>query len=237
MNSKDNKDDFQNIRYKYRGTKEIIKSLLQTPFGFHQIVVYPSNIEMLRELYSHYINRLLEDSNEMVIFLPYHESSESVKNILDLFNSNMDKNNDNKNNNDKDIIDIKKYINNGSLVIIDSNKISLNLEHKNQNENDTMINKNNINSFPSLLRMSISHAKKLKKIGITILVDYGFIYGKENGYEKLLELEKSIPLFFEHINIKQICLYNQIDFFNTFTKQQKKEILDLHSRSIIIMDS
>ena len=108
MNFDDRRSDAQNIKYHYRGVKEILDSLLQTPIGIHQIVVYPSNIEMLRELYSHYINRLLEDSNEMVIFLPYHESSESVKNILDLFNSNMDKNNDNKNNNDKNIINIKK---------------------------------------------------------------------------------------------------------------------------------
>jgi hypothetical protein len=30
-------------------------------------------------------------------------------------------------------------------------------------------------SFSSLVRMSLSHAKKLKNEGITILFDYGFI--------------------------------------------------------------
>jgi hypothetical protein len=83
--------------------------------------------------------------------------------------------------------------------------------------------------------MSLSHAKKLKKEGITILVDYGFIYEKK-GFESLVELEKSIPLYFDTIKIKQICLYHQKDFFNSFTKQQKKEILDLHSRSILMTD-
>ena len=37
--------------------------------------------------------------------------------------------------------------------------------------------------------MSLSHAKKLKKEGITILVDYGFIY-EEKGFESLVNLEK-----------------------------------------------
>ena len=83
--------------------------------------------------------------------------------------------------------------------------------------------------------MSISHAKKLKKEGITILVDYGFIY-EEKGFESLVNLEKSIPRHFDSMKIKQICLYHQKDFFNSFTKQQKKEILDLHSRSILMTD-
>jgi hypothetical protein len=59
---------------------------------------------------------------------------------------------------------------------------------------------------------------------------------EKKGFESLVELEKSIPLYFDTIKIKQICLYHQKDFFNSFTKQQKKEILDLHSRSILMTD-
>jgi hypothetical protein len=89
--------------------------------------------------------------------------------------------------------------------------------------------------------MSANHANKLRKEGITIIVEYGFIYNnnKNNKHETfvyLLELEKSIPYFFDKIQIRQICLYNQKDFFHRFTKQQKKEILDLHSRSIIMVE-
>lgn len=84
--------------------------------------------------------------------------------------------------------------------------------------------------------MSSYHAKRLKKAGITILADYGFISEKK-GYQDLIELEKSIPPFFDSIKIKQICLYNQNNFFNKFTKQQKTELLDLHSRSIMMMDN
>lgn len=78
--------------------------------------------------------------------------------------------------------------------------------------------------------------QKIKKEGVTILADYGSIY-KKKQFEDLLELEKSIPHTFDNINIKQICLYNQNDFFHKFTKLQKKELLDLHSRSILMIDS
>jgi hypothetical protein len=134
------------------------------------------------------------------------------------------------------------------LVIIESPKIFSNVEGETTatsttrngdlnkyNNNNSIVNKKNNDNFSSLVRMSLSHAKKLKKGGITILADYGFIYEKK-GFENLIELEKSIPPYFENIKIKQICLYHQKDFFNRFTKLQQKEILDLHSRSILMTD-
>src|SRR5918993_1460621 len=246
MNFNDDTNDVKNIKYQHRGVKEILNSLLNTPIGIHQIVVYP-NIELLREAYFHYIKRLLEDNNEMVIFLPYYESVDSVKKILSSFSTknNEDGNDDRKGNNQKNnSIDVKRYTCNGSLVIIESQKIFSNVEGETKTttinfqldryDNNSIPNNDNY-SFSSLVRMSLSHAKKLKKEGITILVDYGFIYEKK-GFKSLVELEKSIPLYFDTIKIKQICLYHQKDFFNSFTKQQKKEILDLHGRSILMTD-
>lgn len=251
MNLNDDANDVKSNNYQHRGVKEILNSLLQTPIGIHQIIVYPNNIKILRETYFYYIKKLLKDNNEIVIFLPYHESADSVKNtLLSSFlltqNNNSNYRNNNNNNNDKEKqqqnIDIKRYINNGSLLIIDSYQIFSTTETRNQIDKDNKkfdilnINNNKYYNFSSLIRMSLSHAKKLKKDGITILADYGFIY-KENGFEDLLELEKSIPHTFDNINIKQICLYNQNDFFHKFTKLQKKELLDLHSRSILMIDS
>lgn len=252
----DNTDDIQNIKYQHRGIKEILKSLLETPIGIHQIFVYP-NIEMLREIYFHYIKKLLDNNNEIIIFLPYYETAESVKKVLSSFSIEYNNNNNIEQNKYKDkkdttvIEDINRYINNGSLVIIDSEKAFSNvheLETKTngQSDKDNVItqanssNTNRNNNFLSLLRMSMSQINKLRKEGITIIADYGFMYNNNNNkkykYEDLLELEKSIPYFFDNIKIRQICLYNQKDFFHKFTKQQKKEILDLHSRSIMMMD-
>src|SRR5215208_1252907 len=78
MNLHDDTNNIKIIKYQHRGVKEILNSLLNTPTGIHQIVVYP-NLEIIRETYFHYIKRLLDNSNEMVIFLPYYESSHSVK--------------------------------------------------------------------------------------------------------------------------------------------------------------
>jgi len=112
------------------------------------------------------------------------------------------------------------------------------MEKKIENNNNDHIgnNNNNNNNFISLIRMSLSHAKRLKKEGITILADYWHIYNKD-VFEDLVDLEKSIPYTLDNINIKQISLFSQKDFFHTSTKQQKKEILDLHSRSIIMVDN
>jgi len=252
----DNTDDIQNIKYQHRGIKEILKSLLETPIGIHQIFVYP-NIEMLREIYFHYIKKLLDNNNEIIIFLPYYETAESVKKVLSSFSIEYNNNNNIEQNKYKDkkdttvIEDINRYINNGSLVIIDSEKAFSNVQEletktNGQSDKDNVItqanssNTNSNNNFLSLLRMSMSQINKLRKEGITIIADYGFMYNNNNNkkykYEDLLELEKSIPYFFDNIKIRQICLYNQKDFFHKFTKQQKKEILDLHSRSIMMMD-
>ena len=254
----DNIDDRQNTKYQHREINEILKSLLETPIGIHQIFVYP-NIDILREIYFHYIERLLNNNNEIVIFLPYYETAESVKKVLSSFSIDYYNNNNNKSidlNKYKDkkntaIVDINRYINNGSLVIIDSDKAFSNIQEietitkiNDQIDKDNTIthansrNTNSNNNFLSLLRMSTYHINKLRKEGITIIADYGFIYNnnKKDKFEDLLELEKSIPYFFDNIKIRQICLYNQKDFFHKFTKQQKKEILDLHSRSILMVD-
>jgi hypothetical protein len=251
MNFNDDTNNVKNIKYQHRGVKEILNSLLNTPIGIHQIVVYP-NIDVLRETYFHFIKRLLEGNNEMVIFLPYCESAESVQRILSSFPTASNKNGNEKGNKQKNSssIDIKRYTHNGSLVIIDSQKTFSNVEgettttmnhqfdkcnNSNSNSNSNSISHNDNENFSSLVRMALSHAKKLKKESITILADYGYIYEKK-GFESLAELEKSIPLYFDSVKIKQICLYHQKDFFNGFTKQQKKEILDLHSRSILMTD-
>jgi hypothetical protein len=247
-------DDIQNIEYQNRGIKEILKSLLETPIGIHQIFVYP-NIDMLRKLYFHYIKSLLDNNNEIIIFLPYYETAESVKKVLSSFS--IDYNNDiidqNKYIDKKDTVieDVNRYINNGSLVIIDSEKAFSNAQEietitktNDQIDKDNTIthanssNTNRNNNFLSLVRMSLYQINKLRKEGITIIADYGFIYNnnKKEKFENLIELEKSIPYFFDNIKIRQICLYNQKDFFHKFTKQQKKEVLDLHSRTIIMID-
>src|SRR5215211_2313989 len=152
MNFNDDTNDLKNTKYQHRGVKEILNSLLNTPIGIHQIVVYP-NIEVLRETYFYYIKILLEDNNEMIVFLPYYESSDSVKRILSSFptKSNEDDNNEKGNNQKNSSIDVKRYTYNGSLVIIESQKIFTNVEGETTTSINHQLDKYNNNSN------SISH--------------------------------------------------------------------------------
>ncbi len=243
MYNKSPDDTLSNIKFQHRGVKEILNSLIQTPVGVHQIVIYPNDINMLQETYYYYLKNLLFN-NEIVVFIPYHENSHSVKERLDYYSQNNIYQTSNKIV-FQDGLSITDYLRNGSLTIIDSSKLfSASDEsskendfhqYSSQKENDNYNNRNTA-SYASLIRMAMSRAKKLQKNNITIMADYAFVYDV-NGYSSLIELEKSIPHFFDSIKIKQICLYSQKDFFNRLTKQQKTEILNLHSRSVIMIDS
>ena len=236
MNTDDDESDFKNylgksITHRHRGVKEVLQSLIQTPVGIHQLLVYPHDIEALREVYFHYIMRLLENNNDIVMFLPFHETAESVKNVLSSLSIR-----------DGVALDLNKYIDNGILTIIDSDTaFSSHINNIKQigdviDPNKKNIHNNNGDNFYSLVRMSLSHAKKLGKDNLTIMADYGPIYNhnKKNRYGILLDFEKSIPYFFEDIKIRQICLYSEKYFFEKFNKQQEKNLIDLHSRSIIM---
>ena len=65
----------------------------------------------LRQIYSSYIKAQIEDNNEIVLILPYYETTGMVRRILS-----------GENNNGGNIIDLRKYEKEGSFVIIDSVK-------------------------------------------------------------------------------------------------------------------
>ena len=67
----------------------------------------------LRQIYSGYIKAQLEDNNEIVLILPYYETTEMVRSVLS---------GENDNSKGGSIIDVRKYEKEGSLMIIDSVK-------------------------------------------------------------------------------------------------------------------
>ena len=74
-NLNSNDDDRNN-----RSVVDLIKSLRQTMYGTHSVVVYP-DLDILREIYSQFVKVELE-TNHNVLLLPYYESIESVRNYL-----------------------------------------------------------------------------------------------------------------------------------------------------------
>ena len=95
-----------------------INQLRQANYRDHYMIVYP-DLTTLREIYSHYIKYQLEENNEIVLIIPYYETTDTVRRVL-----SEKKRNDDANNNDNGLpyIDVQKYENKGSLVIIDSAK-------------------------------------------------------------------------------------------------------------------
>src|SRR5919205_3558965 len=96
-------------------SNDVIKQIRQAEFGAHYIIVYP-DMMTLRQIYSRYIKAQIEDHNEIILMLPYYETTEMVRSIL------SGENNNNNNNNGGSIIDVRKYEKEGSLIIIDSVK-------------------------------------------------------------------------------------------------------------------
>src|SRR5918994_3268213 len=65
----------------YGCTEEISKELRRSEIGSHFLVEYP-NLPTLREMYSLYTKSALYDGNEIVIILPFYETTDSVRRIL-----------------------------------------------------------------------------------------------------------------------------------------------------------
>ena len=76
----------------------------QAEYGAHYILVYP-DLFILRELYSNYIKKQIEENNEMILINPFYETTDSVRQILS-----------------KRGINVSKYEREKVLVIIDSLK-------------------------------------------------------------------------------------------------------------------
>jgi MEDS: MEthanogen/methylotroph, DcmR Sensory domain len=76
----------------------------QSESGVHYMIVYP-NLTLLRELYSSYTQKRIQENNEIVLINPFYETADSVRQVLSQTNHGMD---------------ISKYEKEKALMIIDS---------------------------------------------------------------------------------------------------------------------
>ena len=83
----------------------ILDQLNQIESGAHYIVIYDDLITF-RQIYSYYRKIQLEENNELVLLLPYYETTDTIRCRL--------------RENEHACIDVRKYEKEGSLVIIDS---------------------------------------------------------------------------------------------------------------------
>jgi archaellum biogenesis ATPase FlaH len=73
-------------------------------YGAHYIIIYP-NLDTMRQLYASYINKQIQENNEIVLVNPFYETTESIRQLLSQRNPDLD---------------VPKHEKEKSLIIIDS---------------------------------------------------------------------------------------------------------------------
>ncbi len=177
-------------------------------YGVHCLVVYP-DMNTLRRIYSYYTKMQLEDNNEIVLIVPYYETTEMVRSVLSGEN----------NNNQSNIIDVRKYEKQGSLVIIDSVKAYFSSD---------------IDLMSYLARLA-KQAQFSGKNGISIIADLASFYYNDQS-DKLIEYEMSLPTKYDdNMKLKGFCFYHQEDFDRRLREQQKQTLLEHHGKDLMVV--
>ena len=191
-----------------------INQLRQADYGDHYMIVYP-DLDTLREIYLRYIKFQLEENNEIVIIIPYYETTDSVRRIL----SKNKEANDSKNDNDLPYIDVQKYENEGSLIIIDSAKAYFKSEI----------------GLELFIQKLVKQAESLGKNGVSVLTDSGS-FSLFGGREKLVDYELSLPSKYPHgTKLKRFCINNKKDF-EELIQEQKEKLIEHHGKNILIVN-
>ena len=201
---KKNVIDVRNIdHYDINHTLEI---MLQADYGSHYIIVYP-DLSTLRRIYSNYSKIQLENKNDIVLLLPFYETTESVRKILSgSFHDAISS------------LDIGKNEKDGSLVIVDSKK--------------AYFGSKTVVDIKVFVGMLIEHAKHSEKTGVCVIADMGaFFYF--NKIQELLEHETSLPPKSD-LKLKAFCCYHESDFSDYLTEEQKQSLLHHHCKEMII---
>jgi hypothetical protein len=191
-----------------------INQLRQAEYGDHYMIVYP-DLDTLREIYLRYIKFQLEENNEIVLMIPYYETTDSVRRIL----SKNKEANDSTNDNDLPYIDVQKYENEGSLIIIDSAKAYFKSEI----------------GLELFIQKLVKQAESLGKNGVSVLTDSGS-FSLFGGREKLVDYELSLPSKYPHgTKLKRFCINNKKDF-EEIIQEQKDKLIEHHGKNILIVN-
>ena len=68
---------------------DALSHLNQANYGSHIMIIYP-DLDTLRELYSNYVQKQIQENNEIVLVNPFYETSHSVRRVLlEKFNHGM----------------------------------------------------------------------------------------------------------------------------------------------------
>ena len=177
--------------------EDAASELSKEEYGIHYMIIYP-DLATLREFYSYYIKNQIEQNNEIVLFSPFYETTDSVRQILSEGHTAIE--------------DVSKYENENFLIIIDALK---NYFQKDEGDETDW----------SFKERMVKNAKKKGKSGFSILGDMG-AFNYKGKIKELVDYELSLPSKYD-IDIRGFCLYHQKDF-DRFAEEQKQKLVDHH---------
>jgi hypothetical protein len=199
--------------------------------GENSIVVYP-DLQTFRQIYTRYVKEKLakpgentqedEESTEsanndnndeprrnkqssnsrIVLIAAYYETVDSVKHHLIAFG----------------IKNVQKYIDEGSLVIVDSFYSFF----------------PDVNGMKKLIDSLSQRAKREGRAGVTALVDMGpfFLFGGDSKAKELINYETSLASKTQDSNVKGFSCYH-IGNYNTLTDEDKEEITQRQKKKLL----
>lgn len=197
-NSNNNLYSFNN------SSNNIAVQLLNLPLGYHYLILYP-NIETIRKIYAEYIGIQIKEYNVEILFLPYYDTTDKVRQVLTT--NGLDVSNHEKNSS-LTLIDFGAVVDNPYLGI----PAAFGLKE--------FINK-------------IQTYRKNKKKNLVIIADMSLYGHFNNNTNDLLKYEKLLHSGYGMLNWKQLCLYHKLDFNRMFTEEQKQQIIDYHKDKVI----
>ena len=220
------------------GVNEAVDALKQSQPGTHCLMVYP-DITTLRAIYSLYTKILLEDNNEIVLILPYYETTGMVRSVLSGKNAYDD-------GTSSSLVGysggyVNRYEREGSLIIKDSlaGHFGSSKEQKNDYQLDVS-NNNRAMNLTAFLSVLLKYAQRRRKDCVTVLSDMGSFF-HDNPYDhhvqRLLSYENTEPIKYVSREFKWFCFYHQRDFEKRFNQEQQVTLLDCHSRNIMLVNA
>ncbi len=173
-------------------------------YGIHCIIIYP-DLPTLREFYSFYIKNQIEYDKDIVLFTPFYETTDHVRQTLSEGHA---------------AIDVSKHEEEETLLITDALKQYFQKAEIEDEETDLSFKKRMVN-----------FAKKQGKNGFSFLGDMGAFQYK-NKIKELVYYELSLPSKYD-IDLKGFCMYNEKDF-DRFAENQKRKLIEHHGMAIRI---
>ncbi len=163
----------------------------ESDYGTHSLVVY-EDLKKLREFYSYYVKKRVEEKNEVIQLAPFYETEDSVRKSLSEGNISMDIEKWEKAEKSLIIMDsLKKYFGSESLRFdYDSNK------------------------------KLVDYAKAKGKSGVSVLADIG-AFPYRHRIDDLVNFELSLPSKYD-IDLKRLCLFHKKDFNRLSKEQKQK---------------